>query len=205
MSSLAELKKLRAADLRDQLGAIGLPTTGLKADLVQRLYDALNPGGEPDEQTAPDAAEPDERAESPPAPAAPPAQSPPTAPPVSEQERMAMRAARFGLPVKKPVIAETTLDGGLSTKPTRKRDRDSAHAPKLNLDDPDVQRRLQRFGVPSDESSAVAKAVRAAEQDQRRQERLARFGGGAAGASEPAASAQELQDAMAARKARFGT
>lgn len=41
--SLAAMKKLRVAELREQLSVMGLPTSGLKSDLVDRLFKALHP------------------------------------------------------------------------------------------------------------------------------------------------------------------
>ncbi|RWS29300.1 splicing factor 3B subunit 2-like protein [Leptotrombidium deliense] len=40
--TLTQIKKLKVAELRERLQSFGLPTTGLKPDLVNRLFDAFN-------------------------------------------------------------------------------------------------------------------------------------------------------------------
>ena len=84
--SFAGLRRLRVAELRTQLNARGLPTDGLKAELVERLWTALQQGdglhggeggGAAGEDKAPNATEAGG------ATAASPPPSPPPSPPVS--------------------------------------------------------------------------------------------------------------------------
>ena len=47
MVELSEIPKLKVAELKAELGTLGLLTTGKKAELAARLSEALAPAGSP--------------------------------------------------------------------------------------------------------------------------------------------------------------
>ena len=203
--AMEQLKKLKVVELKEQLSARGLPVSGKKDELIERLLGAMAADAEP----APDPAAPDACAEAPesarvspapcvegslaPAPADP--QLDPVAPdaaeeaaPLSFEAQKEARAARFGI----PLIPKAVSDEAKLKSRAERFGLPHASAGGGALDDNERKKldtRAERFGLPKPgmpTASEKAKPKRAAlsdaseavdqEEEARRKKRAARFG-----------------------------
>eukprot|EP00474_Spongospora_subterranea_P009493 CRZ09951.1 hypothetical protein [Spongospora subterranea] len=227
-SSLATMRKLKVVDLREQLTAIGLPTDGVKADLVDRLFKALHSEQSDDHGSGDAVANDMENADlrvgevvgsSSPKQLTDTIQSQSTldarpedlnVPDSNESDFNTLklkRAERFGVTLEEPKSRITGKNSAEGMTLGQKRKRGDTSAPTLNMSDPDIQRRLNRFGVPTnDPNSIIAKSVQAAETAQKMKDRKQKFGvNDHAKAVVGNPGSADFQAAVEARKLRFSS
>jgi SAP domain-containing ribonucleoprotein len=211
MVDIAELKKKKVTELRDELSSRGLDTKGVKDDLIARLAAAISaeeeapaspPAAEGEPQLATEAEVPELAIEPPSsvAPAQPPlapaasAEEPAAAgtapaaankPALTEAEKTKLRAERFGLPLKSDKTGAAPAAVGAKSAISG-----------LGHVDPEEEfarrrKRAERFGLPI--------PVNKAELEAKKKARAERFG------LPVSISKEELEAKKKARAERFGT
>ncbi|KDD76503.1 hypothetical protein H632_c202p0 [Helicosporidium sp. ATCC 50920] len=217
MTTMEDLKKLKVAELRDELTKRDLETKGVKDELIARLWESMS-AEQPDASTPAPENAPDPVASPPaehlaastteadvPAPAKAAVEAIP-APPVklSEADKSKLRAERFGLPVAE----------GAKDKPAASSSVGSLGKAETQEEMERRKKRAERFGMPvpmTKEEEWAKKKQRAAkfglpapvfkeEEEAKRQSRQNRFGAGNA----VGGSTDQVAKKLAARAERFG-